>query len=57
LGGQNGVSLTYNVDNVLAWQIFTGIKPIPKPDVKASFTGASLDQNEVNNQISKNLGN
>jgi hypothetical protein len=40
----------------MAWQIFTGIKPIPKLDVKASFTNASLDQNAVNGQISKNLG-
>ena len=60
LGGQNGLTSTvlpaYNNDNVMAWQIFTGIKPIPKLDVKASFTNASLDQNAVNGQISKNLG-
>jgi hypothetical protein len=60
LGGQNGLTATalpaYNNDNVLAWQIFAGIKPVPKLDVKASFTNASLDQNAVVNQISKNLG-
>jgi hypothetical protein len=58
LGNQNGVSLTYNVDNVLAWQIFAGIKPIPKLDVKASFTNANLDQNPVanQNQLSKSIG-
>jgi hypothetical protein len=57
LGGQNGVSVGYNVDNVLAWQIFAGIKPIPKLDVKASFTNASMEQNVVINQISKSIGN
>ncbi len=59
LGGQNGVTTAgaYNSDNVVAWQIFAGVKPVPKLDVKASFTGASLDQNVVNNQISKNMGN
>jgi hypothetical protein len=60
LGGQNGLTATvlpaYNNDNVMAWQIFAGIKPIPKLDVKASFTNASLDQNAVANQISKNIG-
>jgi hypothetical protein len=56
LGGQNGVSLTYNTDNVFAWQIFAGIKPLPKLDVKASFTSASLDKAVVVNQISKNIG-
>ena len=56
MGGQNGVSLTYNTDNVFAWQIFAGIKPIPKLDVKASFTSASLDKAVVVNQISKNIG-
>jgi hypothetical protein len=60
LGGQNGLTSTllpaYNNDNVWAWQIFAGVKPIPKLDVKASFTNAGLDQNVVNNQISKNLG-
>ncbi|MGD1152335.1 MAG: hypothetical protein ABR911_05590 [Syntrophales bacterium] len=58
LGGQNGVTTVgaYNSDNVMAWQIFAGIKPIPKLDVKASFTNASLDQNVVANQISKNIG-
>ncbi len=60
LGGQNGLTATalpaYNNDNILAWQIFTGIKPMPKLDVKASFTNASLDQNAVVNQISRNLG-
>ncbi len=59
LGGQNGVTTAgaYNSDNVFAWQLFAGIKPIPKLDVKASFTNASMEQNVVNNQISKNIGN
>jgi hypothetical protein len=56
LGGRNGISVTYNADNVVAWQIFAGIKPIPKLDVKASFTGAGMDQDQVNNQLSKNIG-
>ena len=59
LGGQNGVTTAgaYNSDNVLAWQIFAGIKPVPKLDVKASFTNASMEQNVVNNQLSKSIGN
>ncbi|MGA3209375.1 MAG: hypothetical protein ABSE05_16325 [Syntrophales bacterium] len=61
LGGQNGMTAAvfpaYNNDNVMAWQVFAGIKPIPKLDVKASFTGASLDKNAIVNQISKNIGN
>jgi hypothetical protein len=60
LGGQNGLTATtfpaYNNDNVWAWQIFAGIKPIPKLDVKASFTNASLDKIVVANQISRNIG-
>jgi hypothetical protein len=48
LGGQNGLSATvfpaYNNDNVMAGQIFAGIKPIPKLDVKASYTVAQADK-------------
>ncbi|HET6460876.1 MAG TPA: hypothetical protein VFG29_08825 [Syntrophales bacterium] len=59
LGGQNGMTTagTYNSDNVGAVQIFAGIRPIPKLNVKASFTMANMDQNVVVNQISKNIGN
>ncbi|HET6461169.1 MAG TPA: hypothetical protein VFG29_10325, partial [Syntrophales bacterium] len=61
LGGQNGMTGTnvggYNSDNVEAVQIFAGIRPIPKLDVKASFTMANMDQNVVVNQVSKNIGN
>jgi hypothetical protein len=60
LGGQNGLTAAvlpaYNNDNVYAWQIFAGIKPIPKLDVKASFTMAGLDKSAVANQVSKDLG-
>jgi hypothetical protein len=50
LGGQNGLAATattfpaYNNDNVMAGQIFAGIKPIPKLDVKASYTVAQADK-------------
>jgi len=70
LGGQNGLSNApangstgpgnvggYNSDNVQAAQIFAGIKPIPKLDIKGSFTTAHMDQNVVVNQVSKDIGN
>jgi len=48
LGGQNGLTTTtfpaYNNDNVGALQIFAGIKPVPKLDVKASYTVAQADK-------------
>jgi len=44
LGGPNSASSTYNTDNVLAGQIFAGIKPIPKLDLKASYTVAQADK-------------
>ena len=44
LGGPNSASLTYNTDNVLAGQIFAGIKPVPKLDLKASYTVAQADK-------------
>jgi len=44
LGGQNGASSTYNNDNVMAGQIFAGIKPIPKLDLKVSYTVAQADK-------------
>jgi hypothetical protein len=53
----NLITVGANVDNILAYQVFAGIKPLPKLDIKASFTNATLDQNVVNNQISKNIGN
>jgi hypothetical protein len=60
LGGQNGLSGKnvggYNSDNVEALQIFAGIKPIPKLDVKASFTIASMDKDVVVSQVSRDIG-
>jgi len=57
LGGQNGSNiLTYNVDNIFAWQVFAGIKPIAKLDLKVSFTNASLDKDSVANQVSRSIG-
>jgi hypothetical protein len=60
LGGQNGLTATtfpaYNNDNVFAWQIFAGIKPIAKLDVKASYTVARMDKDAVANQISRSIG-
>jgi hypothetical protein len=70
LGGQNGLSKTaasgstgpgnvggYNSDNVEALQIFAGIKPVPKLDIKASFTIASMDRDVVVGQVSRDIGN
>jgi hypothetical protein len=70
LGGQNGLSKAaangstgpgnvggYNTDNVQALQIFAGIKPIPKLDIKASFTIANMDKDVVVGQVSKDIGN
>jgi hypothetical protein len=64
LGGQNGLAATTagkaigasNSDNVQALQIFAGIKPMPKLDVKASYTTAGLDKDAVVGQVSKNIG-
>jgi hypothetical protein len=57
LGGQNGASATYNTDNVLAGQIFVGIKPIPKLDLKASYTMAQADKDGASTGwVSKDYG-
>ncbi|HUH65053.1 MAG TPA: hypothetical protein VLZ07_01355 [Syntrophales bacterium] len=60
LGGQNGMAGTnvggYNSDNVMAGQIFAGIKPVPKLDIKASYTTAQMDKDAVVGQVSKNIG-
>jgi len=63
LGGQNGLAATtttfpaYNNDNVMAWQIFVGIKPIPKLDLKASYTVAMADKDGASaNWQSKSIG-
>ena len=53
----NGITVGSNGDNILAYQVFGGIKPMPKLDIKASITNANLDQYVVTNQISKNIGN
>ncbi len=55
-GGVTGVG-GYNSDNVEALQIFAGIKPIPKLDIKASFTMASMDKDVVGGQVSRDIGN
>ena len=58
LGGPNGASSTYNTDNVMALQIFAGIKPIPKLDIKASYTMAQADKDgAATNWQSKDYGN
>jgi hypothetical protein len=61
LGGQNGLTATtfpaYNNDNVMAVQSFVGIKPIPKLDLKASFTGAQAERpGATSNWQSKGIG-
>ena len=69
LGGQNGLSNAkasgstgpgnvggYDSDNVKAVQIFAGIKPTPKLDVKASYTKASMDKDVVVGQVSRDIG-
>jgi len=48
LGGVNGVGL----ENVWAYQIFVGVTPIPKLDIKASLTYAYLDKTpNTSNQL------
>ena len=60
MGGRNGLSGKnvggYNSDNVEALQIFAGIKPIPKLDVKASYTIANMDKDVVAGQVSRDIG-
>ncbi|MGZ3648938.1 MAG: hypothetical protein ACXU9G_07925 [Syntrophales bacterium] len=69
MGGQNGLSKAaasgstgpgnvggYNSDNVQALQIFAGIKPMPKLDLKASYTIASMDKDVVVGQVSRDIG-
>ncbi|MCG6533611.1 MAG: hypothetical protein L7F78_02750 [Syntrophales bacterium LBB04] len=61
LGGKNGLTSTnfpaYNNDNVGAVQIFAGMKPIPKLDLKASYTVAQADKDGSSvNWQSKNIG-
>jgi hypothetical protein len=57
LGGANGVSAQYSTDNVQGYQLFVGVKPIPKLDVKASVTYARLNQNPSGKYLEdKDLG-
>ncbi len=61
LGGQNGLTSTnspaYNNDNVMAGQIFAGVKPLPKLDVKASYTVAQADKDgSSKNWLSRSIG-
>jgi len=57
LGGANGVSATYNMDNILGAQLFAGVKPFPKLDIKASVTYAKLDENPAGKYLEdKDLG-
>ncbi|MGZ3580367.1 MAG: hypothetical protein ACXWMH_05385, partial [Syntrophales bacterium] len=51
-------SMSGGMANVFLGQIFVGIKPIPKLDLKASFTMAQADRDvTANNWQSKNYGN
>ncbi|MEN6320807.1 MAG: hypothetical protein ABFD82_18895 [Syntrophaceae bacterium] len=57
LGGANGVSVGSGIDNVQGYQLFVGVKPIPKLDVKASVTYAKLNENPTTTPlVSKKLG-
>jgi hypothetical protein len=57
LGGANGVSVQSGSDNVQGYQLFAGVKPIPKLDVKASVTYARLNQNPTGKYLEdKDLG-
>jgi hypothetical protein len=44
------------ISNAQFAQIFAGVKPIPKLDVKASYSTATADKDGVVGQISKNYG-
>ena len=47
VGNAYGVAVANNIDNVFGYQLFAGIKPIPKLDVKFSITGASLNEDPL----------
>ncbi|MCX5844815.1 MAG: hypothetical protein NTW12_00400 [Deltaproteobacteria bacterium] len=53
----NYVTVGNNRNNILGGQLFAGIKPIPKLDVKFSVTAAKLNENLTTTElVSKNLG-
>jgi len=54
----NSVSVSNNISNILAGQLFAGIKPIPKLDVRFSITTAKLNEelSATTPLVSKNLG-
>jgi hypothetical protein len=56
--GSGAASMSGGMANVMLGQVFIGMKPVPKLDVKASFTIAQADQNGASaNWQSKNYGN
>jgi hypothetical protein len=57
-GAYNGVGVANDIDNVFGGQLFAGIKPIPKLDVKFSVTAAKLNEEPSATQdlVSKKLG-
>ena len=56
--GSAAANMAGGMANVMLGQVFIGMKPVPKLDVKASFTIAQADQNGASaNWQSKNYGN
>jgi hypothetical protein len=55
--GSGAAGMSGGISNALLGQVFFGIKPIPKLDVRASYTIAQADQNvTANNWQSKDYG-
>lgn len=54
--GANNVNLIAGITNAQVAQVFVGVKPMPKLDIKASYTTANADKDAVVGQISKNYG-
>jgi len=56
--GSAATTMSGGIANALIGQVFIGVKPVPKLDLKASFTVAQADKNGTSvNWQSKNYGN
>jgi hypothetical protein len=56
MGPNGGQTMSSGITNAQVAQVFVGVKPMPKLDIKASYAIAQADKNGVVGQISKNYG-
>jgi hypothetical protein len=49
-------NMNQGINNAQFAQVFVGVRPIPKLDIKASYATANADKDAVAGQISKNYG-